>query len=562
MKNTPIIKQIGPAGNDEFTLTINGDVRSYTDNKEGKRRAILDCLNAIPITAVGTDEYLPASAALELVATILFPEGIASDKAYETAVSVTDKACAHLGFGAEEELAPPTVPFSARGSYRKRYPPVSQEMVHEELALAGINSTRPQRELTCVVIWNKAGFESYGRHWSLLSAGEQTLIQTQVDEIGEAAGWQKDGEKYRQSLPIDTEYARNRVLSALAKENGSPVTIRRVISEAQKGAYGRAFGTNEMCPDLEAIVMAALQAGGYDPVVNDGYFQPIPIPFTPEAETAVIDQLAHLKPITTSFGPGLLLADLLDLIKSYVPIETISEWQAESLVSTGAISEALRQLGYQAEATWCQAYDIQPPLAREQAQEVILKEIRVKHEANKHISLAKGLSVLAPALTIDDKDNTLVYLEMLGHKEAVKANWAALMGGGKTHWLDGTRIQLDGMKAHVKMQTSLPCGWADHVLLHKQASLKAMNPEAPFYLLDDGSQAIPPLFYAMLNKALAIPIMSEWAMYLWQNGRETKLIELLDDGKGQGYAAWRVKTMPDGWQEIVQVGLKGKQIAF
>ena len=186
----------------------------------------------------------------------------------------------------------------------------------------------------------------------------------------------------------------------------------------------------------------------------------------------------------------------------------------------------------------------------------------MKHGADKRISLAKGLSVLAPALTIDDKDNTLVYLEMLGHKEAGKANWAALMGGGKTHWLDGTRIQLDGMKAHVKMQTSLPCGWVDHVLLHKQASLKAMNPEAPFYLLDDGSQPIPPLFYAMLNKALAIPIMSEWALYLWQNGREAKLVKLLDDGKGQGYAAWRVKSAPDGWQEIVQVGLKQKQIEF
>jgi hypothetical protein len=335
-----------------------------------------------------------------------------------------------------------------------------------------------------------------------------------------------------------------------------------VITQAQVGAYGKSFYTNDMAPELETIVNEALQAGGYVPTINDGQYHPMPLPFTPETETAVLAGLSDLPTVTTTFGQGLLLTDLLDFIKSHVPIETISEWQAESLVSTGAISDALRQLGYQAESTWCQAYDIQSPLDKEQAQEVILKEIRVKHEADKRISLAKGLSVLAPALTIDDKDNTLVYLEMLGHKEAVKANWAALMGGGKTHWLDGTRIQLDGMKAHVKMQTSLPCGWADHVLLHKQASLKAMNPEAPFYLLDDGSQAIPRLFYAMLNKALAIPIMSEWAMYLWQNGREAKLVNLLDGGKGQGYAAWRVKSAPDGWQKIIQVGLEEKQIEF
>jgi hypothetical protein len=566
MKNIPIIKQIGPAGNDEFTLTINGNVHSYTDNKEGKRAAILDCLNAVPLTAVHDDIYLPANAALEVVATVLYPEGIASDKAYQTAVTVTNKACAHLGYGPEEELGPPAVPFSARGTYRKRVPPVTQEMVHDQLALAGTNSICPEREVTCFALWNKAGFDVYGRHWSKLTDGEQMLIQTQVDEIVAEAGWQKDDNtgKYSQALPIDAEAAHSRVISCLAQESGRPVSCGRVITQAQVGAYGKSFFTNDMSPELEAIVNAALRAGGYVATSNDGQYHPLPIPFTPETETAVLAGLANLPTVTTTFGQGLLLTDLLDFIKSHIRVETISEWQAESLVAKGAISEALRQLGYQAEATWCQAYDIQSPLAKEQvlAQEVILKEIRVKHEANKRISLAKGLSVLAPALTIDDKDNTLVYLEMLGHKEAVKANWAALMGGGKTHCLDGARIQLDGMKAHVKMQTSLPCGWADHVLLHKQASLKEMNPENPFYLLDDGSQPVPPLFYAMLNKALAIPVLPQWVDYLWQNGREAKLIELLDDGKGQGYAAWRVKALPDSWQEIVQGGLKQKQIVF
>lgn len=56
--------------------------------------------------------------------------------------------------------------------------------------------------------------------------------------------------------------------------------------------------------------------------------------------------------------------------------------------------------------------------------------------------------------------------------------------------------------------------------------------------------------------------MSDWALYLWQNGREAKLIKLQDDGKGQGYAAWQVKSVPDSWQEIVQVGLKMREIVF
>jgi hypothetical protein len=74
-------------------------------------------------------------------------------------------------------------------------------------------------------------------------------------------------------------------------------------------------------------------------------------------------------------------------------------------------------------------------------------------------------------------------------------------------------------------------------LIHKQASLKERNPEQPFYLLDDGTQPIPPLSYPMLNKCLALPLLPDWAGYLWENGRERSLITLLDDGEGQGYGS-------------------------
>lgn len=89
-----------------------------------------------------------------------------------------------------------------------------------------------------------------------------------------------------------------------------------------------------------------------------------------------------------------------------------------------------------------------------------------------------------------------------------------------------------------------------------------MNPEQPFYLLDDGTQPIPPLFYAMLNKCLALPLLENWAEYLWANGRERSLITLLDEGEGQGYAAWRVLPAPKEWQSIVEFSLRSQTIAF
>ncbi|MCA9956310.1 MAG: hypothetical protein KC434_16390, partial [Anaerolineales bacterium] len=108
----------------------------------------------------------------------------------------------------------------------------------------------------------------------------------------------------------------------------------------------------------------------------------------------------------------------------------------------------------------------------------------------------------------------------------------------------------------------LPCGWANHILIHKQASLKEMNPEQPFYLLDNGTQPIPPLFYPMLNKCLALPLLPEWAGYLWENGRSQELITLLDEGEGQRYAAWRTLPTGEAWQDLLETGLQNRQIQF
>ncbi len=257
---------------------------------------------------------------------------------------------------------------------------------------------------------------------------------------------------------------------------------------------------------------------------------------------------------------ALLLKDVLTAVIGQN--QPISERQAEQLIQNGRISQALRQLGYQTELTCCQPYHFRPKRDDQDARRVILKEVRVKNDPTRKLSLAQGLAVLTPALAIDDVDETLVYLEMVGAKQSVKANWAALVGGGKVHWLGRKRIRLDGMKEHVKIQATLPCGWANHILIHKQASLKEMNPEQPFYLLDDGTQPIPPLFYPMLNKCLALPLLPEWAGYLWENGRAHNLITLMNDGEGQGCVAWRVLSVPDAWHEVVQEGLHTKEICF
>jgi hypothetical protein len=551
---------------DRLVLAIHGEQHTYSNDKEGKRQAILDGLNAIETMTVGEDVYLPSNESLQVVAAVLYPDGIQTEAAYQTVCQVTEKACAHLGYGGEVELGPPAVPFARRGAYRRQYPPVDAQLVRDELALAGTGSSFPRQEIACTILWNKAGLAVYGRHWSKLTSAEQSLIQAPVDAIAEQAGWEKDDStatgSYTKPLPVDEATARSRLDDLLRRENGRPVLVSSVIYQAQLGAYGRGFYSNELAPALQAIVTETLQAHGYRPTPQDGEYRPLPVTLAVAAETNLQEKLVSLSPVMTEFGQALLLRDVMDALG----VASISEWQAEQLVADGRVSQALRQLGYQTELTWCQPYHFRPKRDDHEARRVILKEVRVKNDPTRKLSLAQGLAVLTPALAIDHVDETLVYLEMVGAKQSVKANWAALVGGGggnsRVHWLGRKRIRLDGMKEHVKIQATLPCGWANHILIHKQASLKEMNPEQPFYLLDDGTQPIPPLFYPMLNKCLALPLLPEWAGYLWENGRAHKLITLLDEGEGQGYAAWRVLPSGESWQDIMETGLQSRQIQF
>ena len=70
------------------------------------------------------------------------------------------------------------------------------------------------------------------------------------------------------------------------------------------------------------------------------------------------------------------------------------------------------------------------------------------------------------------------------------------------------------------------------------------------------------LFFLMLNKCLALPLLESWSGYLWANGRERNLITLLDSDEGQDYAAWRVLPVTETWQEEMEAGLQAKRIAF
>lgn len=561
MMQYPTLSQI----ENQLILTTNHQTKQYPNDKMGKRAAILDGLQAVPTVTAGESCYLPSEAALQLVAGAMYPAGIQTEEAYQQVCRVTDNALAHIGYGEEVTLGPPTVPFSARGSYRQKLPPLPAQLVLAELEHARISTTQPRRELACTIPWNRAGQELYQRHWSQFSTNQQEQIRRQVDEIANQAGWDREsGQKecrYILPLPVDAAGARERLLYFLDRAEGAPLSHSELVYQLQIGAYGRSFYSDELPDALHALIRELLPTHGYVSEPINGEYQPKPVSMDLPDLPALTQQITDLPTVETKMGKALLLSDLLTNFLE--PGQKMSPWQETRLLQTPPLSHALQQAGYQTELTWCQPYQFEPE--RDNAFDAIpllLRAVRITNDPSRTIRLADGLPVYTPALVIDNDADTLIYLEMVGAKESVKANWAALMGGNRVHWLGHQRIQMEGMKQHIQIPATLPCGWVSQVLLHKQASLKAMNPEQPFYLLDDGERAMPPLFYPMLNKALALPVLEAWRDYLWLQGKNNNLITLLNGGQGQRYASWQVRPNGDMWQEIVQSGLQQKVLSF
>jgi hypothetical protein len=553
------------ADGNTFTLSIDGESRTYTSDKDGKRQAILDGLGALETVTAGDDVYLPADAALQLAATVLYPDGIETEEQYETVCRTTDKACAFAGWGSEEQLGPPVVPFSERGSYRKREPAVDQTLVLEALENAGVSSYAPRQQVNCRIVWNKWAWAAYDKPLNNLTEQQQERLRLQADAVAEAAGWHIETEAgsahYVRPLAPNLERARQALVECLASYNGHPMRVDTVQANLERGAYGRAFYTDELDPALAALLRQVMDEQGYESEPAGHEYRPRPLTMPEDAGARLDEALAALKPAQTELGDALLWEQILETARRALELEQVGEWQAEQLLKSGVVGEALGRMGYRREASWCQPYHFQPRLDGREARQVILKEVRITRDPQRKMSLADGLPVYTPAVVLDPDCDEVVYLEMVGAKQAVRANWAALVGG-RVQWIGRQRIELDGMKNHKLVQAALPCGWSDYILIHKQASLQAMNPEEPFYLLDDGKQQIPALFYPMLNKCLAIPVLEAWSEYLWVRGREERLIELLNEGAGQGYAAWRVLPAPEAWQRVVQAGPGVGQIGF
>ena len=161
---------------------------------------------------------------------------------------------------------------------------------------------------------------------------------------------------------------------------------------------------------------------------------------------------------------------------------------------------------------------------------------------------------------------TLVLLDVVGYKTACKSIWATTVNSPrKTFYLSGN-IKVSGgdvrlTKYHAFWQ-ELPEQSAHNLVICNRQLLEA-SPAAdvslPFYIVTGLGEATTPVhlrrFIALLNQALDLPILPDWASWLWEMGADEQLVRALSFG-GNVTDAWSMQTDDAKWSALVQSGLQ------
>ena len=536
---------------------------------------ILPDVAQLPTITAGEETYLSSTAAIEETAKILFPDSIQTEEAYRQVCDVTAKVCAALGFGEEQFLNPPTVPFDARGNYRKRLPRVDPDIVREVLGeIKPTALTVPIEAISQASVFRRIAFKCWEESYNQLTLEHQSYLKQRCDLIAAEMGWQvlDNGLRDRRWAGDQAAYIRpmkpncEEMHRALAEylHHGRPVPAQSVRLNGLAAAFE--YGVNR---DPEGLIPAGKWADiltrlGYEPAPrDDGYHHPRPVVLPDNADNVMRSAIATIEPVSTRSGPALIVDDVTTAALAAVggPLgldkDKVKPGIMEQLISDGPIGRALILLGYEPAYYHARAWEFDPP--REDSGIQVFPRSARFEQGTKLITAASGFSVRSPVLVRDNA--TLVYMELLGPRQAVHANWAALRSAGRSQWVASASLSILKSDKIITLKQPLPIGWDHWCLIHRQASFEHMIPGEPFYILDGGELAIPPAFYPTLSKSLALPILPEWTEHLWIAGRQRRIITPLDE-HCHGRGAWRVTAEEEKWQEILSNGLAQSLMSF
>ncbi|MGB0385319.1 MAG: hypothetical protein ACPGWR_10895 [Ardenticatenaceae bacterium] len=532
-------------------------------------------LSELPTIQAKEDNYLKLEDALDVTEAILYPGGLKTEDQYHRLTAITKAGCRAIGYSDEEvALLPPLVSFRQRGTYLKKMPPITDEAIQAIIANVAANDyeliSTPYLAITRKMVIGDIASQHWQKKLRELTSMKRSYLKERCDQVAGELGWSI------RSFDSDPVWPGGQVGYA------KPMTPNL---EALQQAVSRQVNAGLI--EIPILKMTGIQAAFADHVLKDpeefisdeswgdlfnqlGYIYdpsgahliPKPLNLSANAQNTLAIAISDLQTYNhPTIGTFLIKDSVVQTAKETLNL-TITQARLEQLLSDGIIGRVLIKLGYQTTTRWLSRHEFIRVLTKPQnfGTEVLLRAMQVDQEL-KTPQFAKGFPIHSPALVRDE--STLVYMELLGPRQAVKANWANLRQPKKSRYFYGGRLEVTKEDKPITLKTTLGCGWDHWCLIHRQASYDKLTPQETFYLIDDNTtqSGPPPTFIPFLAKSLGVPILPEWAEYLWIEGRIKALISPLTKNC-YGYGGWKVKTGKEAWNTMVSEGLGEKKINF
>ncbi|KAA3656702.1 MAG: hypothetical protein DWQ04_30305 [Chloroflexi bacterium] len=391
---------------------------------------------------VGDDTYLSYDAVLTETANHLFSDGPQSESDFQQITEQAGRLLTQLGYGSPVTLNPPAVPFNQRGTYYRKMPQLDTVVVQAALdQLSTLCNSKPEHRVIAVRLMLNVAKRLGHTSFDHLETGLREHITNQVTKLAADLGWTfYDSGIFAKPRPFDTDKAKTAVSTHLTKTDG-PVWHSDLLNTAVSAGYGHSFYyLEEPDPAIEEIIQTTLIAHNYETTADNDCYRP-KLPVLPtDTQPQLLDGLRQLQiySIDDKHNRDMLHVDEVQHVLNQVLGQSTTEYQFQRFLSAGPLANALIQLGYERDTTTLPTSEIRPFSTRFQTPNLyhpfLRKEVvAATNDPPQMLHLADGMTVHAPIITLDDDEETIVALQMIGPEQSVKANWAALMGGGKTN---------------------------------------------------------------------------------------------------------------------------------
>ena len=158
-----------------------------SEDKRQQGDQIREALSSLPTLQVAEECYLKLEDVLGTTRSILYPEGVQTEDEYNRLTAISLAGLLAIGYSTEEvALLPPVVEFSERGTYLKKMPVITDEIM---AALIGEQLSKDDEYIDKPVIAIKreklapACAHKQLRAWGSLGSSEQEHLRRRGDEV-------------------------------------------------------------------------------------------------------------------------------------------------------------------------------------------------------------------------------------------------------------------------------------------------------------------------------------------------------------------------------------------